>query len=435
MSDEKSLNLKNFNLSFFKNFKEIKERDLKDLDTNAKKIFKFFAGDDNTLQSGEAQKMLEELTNGKTIFDFNDDKIAQIEKQQNIKIEKEALTHLFSTIFPFLNEIKNIDKVVNNSAINEDEKLVLKNNAINLIQENLSEATKIFNSQNLGAITSAYDEHKNEDDKLKTSNVKKVLDYQEQGMHFLIEARDDRLTKRDYYLKNKEHLKEMLITRINVLNIQDSLEFWDSTGKKLSKEDVIDAVDSYIDHICKNLELNKLKELQKGFVSYSTTRETEILKDFIQKAVEEKDLNSNTSQLLIEGRGRKLKIDGQFIPEYWDSDETISFEEVYKFERGVEYSPEKIKNYMCAKTTMEFVIKAHNQKQQFEKEINLLKDNKTLTTQQKIEKLQNLYEEIYAVQEGLADKKLAQLVKQSNSLIKYTNNTLDFSAYPNEEAF
>ena len=123
MSDEKSLNLKNFNLSFFKNFKEIKERDLKDLDTNAKKIFKFFAGDDNTLQSGEAQKMLEELTNGKTIFDFNDDKIAQIEKQQNIKIEKEALTHLFSTIFPFLNEIKNIDKVVNNSAINEDEKL------------------------------------------------------------------------------------------------------------------------------------------------------------------------------------------------------------------------------------------------------------------------------------------------------------------------
>ena len=434
MSDEKSLNLKNFNLSFFKNFKEIKERDLKDLDTNAKKIFKFFAGDDNTLQSGEAQKMLEELTNGKTIFDFNDDKIAQIEKQQNIKIEKEALTHLFSTIFPFLNEIKNIDKVVNNSAINEDEKLVLKNNAINLIQENLSEATKIFNSQNLGAITSAYDEHKNEDDKLKTSNVKKVLDYQEQGMHFLIEARDERLTKRDYYLKNKEHLKEMLITRINVLNIQDSLEFWNSTGKKLSKEDVIDAVDSYIDHICKNLELNKLKELQKGFVSYSTTRETEILKDFIQKAVEEKDLNSNTSQLLIEGRGRKLKIDGQTIPEYWDSDETISFEEVYKFERGVEYSPEKIKNYMCAKTTMEIVIKAHNQKQQFEKEINLLKDNKTLTTQQKIEKLQNLYEEIYAVQEGLADKKLAQLVKQSNSLIKYTNNTLNFSAYPNEEA-
>ena len=340
---------------------------------------------------------------------------------------------MFSTIFPFLNEIKNTDKVGNNSALKEDEKLVLKNNAINLIQENLSEATKVFNSQNLGAITSAYDEHKNEDDKLKTSNVKKVLDYQEQGMHFLIEARDNRLTRRNYYLKNKEHLKEMLITRINVLNIQDSLEFWDSTGKKLSKEDVIDAVDFYIDHICKNLELNKLKELQKGFVSYSTTRETEILKDFIQKAVEEKELNSNTSQLLDEGRGGKLKTDEQTMPEYWDSDETISFEEVYKFERGVAYSPEKIKNYMCAKTTMEIIIKAHNQKQQFEKEINLLKDNKTLTTQQKIEKLQNLYEEIYAVQEGLADKKLAQLVKQSNSLIKYTNNSLDFSAYPNEE--
>lgn len=79
MPDEKFLNLRNFNLSFFKNFKEIKERDLKDLDTNAKKIFKFFAGDDNTLQSDEAQKMLEELTNGKTIFDFNDDKVLNIQ--------------------------------------------------------------------------------------------------------------------------------------------------------------------------------------------------------------------------------------------------------------------------------------------------------------------------------------------------------------------
>ena len=41
------------------------------------------------------------------------------------------------------------------------------------------------------------------------------------------------------------------------------------------------------------------------------------------------------------------------IPEYWDTDEPISFEEVYKIERGTEYSQYKIEQYVLAKKEME----------------------------------------------------------------------------------
>lgn len=50
--------------------------------------------------------------------------------------------------------------------------------ACQIIDENLREAFEVFNSQHLGSLTKAYDNSKYTDDKLKTSNVAKVIDYQ-----------------------------------------------------------------------------------------------------------------------------------------------------------------------------------------------------------------------------------------------------------------
>ena len=108
--------------------------------------------------------------------------------------------------------------------------------AYQIIDENLREAIEVFDSQHLGSISGAYDSAKDEDNKLKTSNVAKVIGYQQAGLTQIIEAKNKNLTRRQYYEENKQRIKDMILTRLNILKTSTGASYIDSFRGKYSKE-------------------------------------------------------------------------------------------------------------------------------------------------------------------------------------------------------
>ncbi len=308
--------------------------------------------------------------------------------------------------------------------------------AIQIIDENITDAYSIFNSQNLGAITRAYDEYwKNEDDKLATSNVKKVLDYQKAGEIQIIEAKNGNLTRRAYYEENKQRIKEMILTRLNVLKTPTGVSFMDSLRGKFSKKQMTEIIERYIENICNNAEIDKLKEIQKQFVSFSAAEEAQALKNFVDSAkTYEKTSGITLNTLGGEGKPRRIKgPDKGLVPSYWDSAEPITFEEVYKLERGQEYSQYAVTQYKQAKAEMETVVSAFNKKQQFVDFAEGLRQEQ-LSSQEKTQKLIDGFAAFYLLSEDGGLSQLQKIIEKSNLPILLDEKALNLSAFGSEEA-
>jgi len=306
--------------------------------------------------------------------------------------------------------------------------------ACQIIDENLKEAAEVFQSQNLGSISGAYDNAKAENDKLKTSNVAKVIDYQQAGFIQIIEAKNQNLTKRQYYEENKQRIKDMILTRLNVLKTPSGASYIDSFRGKYSKEKMTEIINAYVERLCSDASIEKLKDIQLQFVSYNQVEEAEALSNFVKNA---KDFQENWRDTKIntlgnEGKPRTLKgPDKGIVPSYWDSDEPISFEEVYKLERGTEYSQYKVEKYVQAKTEMETVINAFNKKQQFIDFTEALRKEE-LTFSEKEEKLLAGFAEFYALSEDGGLSQLQKIIDKSRLPIAIKDGKLDLAAFPDD---
>lgn len=306
--------------------------------------------------------------------------------------------------------------------------------ACQIIDENLRDAAEVFQSQHLGSISGAYDNAKAENDKLKTSNIAKVIDYQQAGFIQIIEAKNQNLTKRQYYEENKQRIKDMILTRLNVLKTPSGASYIDSFRGKYSKEKMTEIINAYVERLCSDASIEKLKDIQLQFVSYNQVEEAEALSNFVKNAqdFQENWRDTTINTLGNEGKPRTLKgTDKGIIPSYLDSDKPISFEEVYKLERGAEYSQYEVEKYVQAKTEMETVIHAFNKKQQFIDFTEALRKEE-LTFSEKEEKLLAGFAEFYALSEDGGLSQLQKIIDKSRLPIAIKNGKFDLAAFPDD---
>ena len=417
------------------NFKEIKEEDLKGADEKTKKLFNIFAGEDKILQKVEAESLfnvLKSVAGENQIIEENEIN-AFTEKHfgevVDISVFETFLNKLFGTNDKpqtTTNQITKNDEVsTSQQALLEDS--ACKEVALDIISENITDAFEVLNSQYLGSISGSYDEKKDKNDILKTSNVSKVLSYQSAGITWLEKAKlspPNGLTRKEYYEGNKQRIKDMILTRVFVLGTNTR---FNALKSKYSEEELAKIVGNYVEVLCSNASMEDLKDIQKRLVSYSGAEEIKALEKLMDNAVEynenKKQTHSyNEEPLSIEDMQKGI------IPENWDTDEPISFEEVYKIERGTEYSQSKIEKYALAKKEMEIVANAYNKKQQLvEFATGLIKEN-TLSVNEKAQKVFEGFATFYELSEDRGLSKLKELIQKSKLPISVDENGFNFGA-------
>ena len=212
----------------FSSFREIKEEDLKGADEKTKKLFNIFAGEDKILQAAEAKSLFNVLKSAAGDNQILEDNEIKAFAKEHIgeEVDTNALMSFVNNIFGTKETSRSQVLQVANSVASQEEQAILEEAAckeivIDIISENISEAYEIFNSQSLGSISGWHDENKDKNDILKTSNVSKVLDYQSAGIEWMNKAKlapPNGLTKKEYYEGNKQRIKDMILTRVLVLD-------------------------------------------------------------------------------------------------------------------------------------------------------------------------------------------------------------------------
>lgn len=407
-------------------------------------IFDFFDKDkngiiENTNSDGVKVNEMQSLWNAiKTSATKNNNSIFEESEAQDLLLNTIGASdgQLSSNdLFDFLKTVvaKTVPKRNSGPELKEQQ---CKEVACQILDINLREAFEIFNTQHLGNITGAYDNAKDDDDKLKTSNVAKIIGYQKSGFAQIIEAKNGNLTRRQYYEENKQRIKDMILTRLNVLKTDYGNSFIDSFRGKYSKDEITEMVKSYVENLCSNASLEKLKEIQKQFVSYNQVEETEALSNLVKSA---KSFHENLQVLELnspaaEGKSQSLRGSNfGIIPTYWDSDKPISFEEVYKLERGTEYSQKAVEKYLQAQTVMSIVTNAYNKKQQFVMFMDTLRE-KELMPAQKEEKFLEGLASFYALSDDGGLIQLQEIIEKSKLPITIKDGKLDWSNFPEDEA-
>ena len=412
----------------FSNFKEIKEEDLKGADEKTKKLFNIFAGEDKVLQANEAENLFNALKSA--AGDNQTLETNEISMFTEEKIGEEVDTNIFAN---FVNNVFGVNKSINQGKQAQTQSLTqkfleeaaCKEISIDIIDENISEAYKILSSQYLGAISGWHDDKKDKNDILKSSNVAKVLDYQNAGIEWMNKAKfapPNGLTKKEYYEGNKQRIKDMILTRVLVLDTNTKFK---ELKNKYSEEKLAQIIGDYVEALCSNATMEDLKNIQKNFVSYSGVEEIQALENVIDNAIK---FNEDKNKPIPAGELAGIKLDTQkgIIPEYWDSDKPISFEEVYEIERGTVYSQYKIEQYALARKEMETVANAYNKKQQFVEFAESLRNDETLSSDEKGQKVLDGFATFYALSEDGGLSELKELISESKLPVSVDENGFNF---------
>lgn len=214
-----------------------------------------------------------------------------------------------------------------------------QNLSIDMVGETIKNAKAVFKSQkeNQGGLSIIYSTGK---EMLKTdlsySKVKKVIALEEQGFVYMNEAKNNNLTKKEYY----EHLKEDLFL------ITPGLDRMSDEAKANVKQRIASLTIEEIKFFEKKaLELPKPSDenLDNEVKSYLT--------NFKKLTEEEPKINFDKSRELPSMQIKSLKIKDEFV--YPDGNELIKFEEVFGYERETSFNKEKVAKFSAAQTMLQ----------------------------------------------------------------------------------
>ena len=359
-------------------------------------------------------------SSAKTIFtnEIKTEKTAGITLEKQSQTQKPAqISHTFTT------EPPSID-------LTETE---AQNEVINTIMEDVSKSYILYQKQDNGIITKGYDALKNHfDSDMSSSNVEEALALQSEGADNLMLARDGKLSKREYYLENREHLKKMLTRRLYEKDEQSGLDFLDRNKGSKSKEEFAEFFDKFIDNMLDKIpSIESLKKSIHELVTSNPEQTEENLQKLLKRAE-----NHQNREIPVENNG--LNIKGSGIPPEFDSDEPISFEEVYRYERGVEFDKERIEQTIQKGKELTFAASVYKKYTDFKDSADKI-INADSTPDKKSKQIIELYNEYYAVSSNETEvkKHLNETIKKGNLpvTIKEENGeiTLDLSAYKTED--
>ncbi len=303
--------------------------------------------------------------------------------------------------------------------------------AIDAIQNNIDDAYNIYDSQDLGAITGAYDRNKSDDDKLSSKNVWKVIKYQSDGLNALKDARDHKLTRKEYFEQNTQRLKDMILTRLNVLKTVTGVSMLDSLRGKYSKEQMQRIINDYVDDVCRNASMEDIKNNQKKLVKNNGSEEILALTNLTKSAIKIHETSKNKpkkTQDMYDGEFKKSKSKIE-----WELNKPITFEEVYQYERGCKYDKKMMEHLVQSKAEMQTVVSAYNKYAQFETFSNeLLKSGKN--SAERAADLLDSYGKYYVLSPDEGKTELKKLIAKSKLPVMLDENGINLKAFPSEDA-
>ncbi len=333
-----------------------------------------------------------------------------------------------------------------------------QNEIVNTIMDDVNSAYTLYQQQDNGSITKGYDWLKNYfNSELSSSNVEEALALQACGAENLLLAKDGRISKKEYYLQNKDHLKQMFIRRLYVKDENTGLDFLDRNKGNKTKEQFAKILEDWIQDMIDNIQdMGELKRMQ-GMLVKLNEEQTE---DMLNHAVEAAKMQSAKAPTNVPSDSIgfvSLDLKKPTVPIEFATNEPISFEEVFRYERGCEYSKENVEFFIKTKNEMDFATGAYNKYQQFKSVADeFLKDYSNATSghvtpsgmyiaspepnaSQQAQKIVNLYNLYYEnpINPNLAKEQLTQLIEQSQLKIKVLsdnngNISLDLSAYSSD---
>lgn len=217
-----------------------------------------------------------------------------------------------------------------------------KNLSIEQVKENTDKAFDLFMAQidGQGYVSKTYDQIK---DSLKTelsgTKIRKVIENENDGRNSLELANLDKLTKRDYYENNKQRLLEMF-----------------PGFEKMTEEQK-----SNIKERINSLSMENIKDFQHKIIMLPDKKDPQFAADtaLVMSSFRE----TTESMVFVKEGGDTQKIQSQMkinqANKEMDSTELITFEEVYKWERGVSYNQKNIENVEAKKAILDYVSGAY----------------------------------------------------------------------------
>lgn len=291
-----------------------------------------------------------------------------------------------------------------------------KGQVVSALASDVNSAYVLYNNSHNGVVTKGYDAIKNYfDGDLGSSNVEEVLALQDEAVNFLLGAQEGSLSKKEYYLENVDHLKKMIKRRLFVKEEASGISFIDRYRDSYSEKQLEQIVDNYLNKYISNLgTIENIKNIQARLTQCTEEGNQAFLEKFLQDALNTPQSGGKTPDNI--GVKDSYNI-GMSIPIENNSDEPVTFEEVFKLERGREYNKEKVEEYLNHQAESSYVISAYNNYQTFALNVKELENETDINNL--ANKTVELFENNFPTN---AFEKLKYLINKNNLPIKISQS-------------
>lgn len=358
------------------NFKELKKSDLGN--NNALiQLFNIFdtqksdgtAGSDGVLNKSELTSLFNTFNAGansskgmsKSVFELNEaeeylntTKTTSDKTLSEIGVKAADLFEFLSKFAQNSNTPVNVNNIANDVHLTEEQ---AQDEVISTISEDTANARTLLMKQDNGHISQLYNKAKELfDSDLSLSNVEEAFMLQEECLENLSKAKEGKLSKREYFLQNREHLKTMMKRRLFRKNERTGLDFLDNNRGKMSKQEFAKFMEDYINQKINEIDkLDSLNKFQHYLLTMTSSGVNRMLKNY-QKAAENK---------LFIPEAKSVHSKTSSIPQKYNTTEPMTFKEVFEIERNQEYSKDRVEAYISQKQKTDFAVGAYNKYQSF----------------------------------------------------------------------
>ena len=416
------------------NLKELKKSDLKN-NPELIKLFDIFNtnksnGSEEVLDKQELNSLFNTFSNaaqsqkGKNTSIFETEEAEDFINSNSILQETNIKT---SDLFDFLSRIvkqQNEQKTLSEPSKKTKTNQKVKIRVIESLRSDSDETLKIISNMNNGDISDIYDSVKTFLD-MDTSKAK-VLEAavnQAQGAKYMEQAESGGLTREEYIKANKQRLQDMMKARLYKKD-KNGIDYLDKNRAdlKMSRKEFEALMLATIERMTDDMDIKSVKERMRQ-LPMTTEKGDRFLMDSIkQNAVvlfgKAKSAGCSTLDLATKYIYDTTKI----VKPNPDDKKLLTFDEVFYYEQGVNYSKEDCEKYLDAQKQLTKNLSSYNKYLEFKTGADKILKEKD--AEKALNNVIKLFEQFYSDPSypNLAYKNLKSIVKNNNLPINVTQD-------------
>lgn len=214
----------------------------------------------------------------------------------------------------------------------------VKDFALEQISENTKSALDLFLAQQdgQGLTSKSYDEIKDlMKTKLSGTKVSRAIENEVAGMNSLNMAKLNVLTKREYYNQNVQRLVEML----------PGYDKFTDEQKESARQRIL------------SLSLQNIKDFQHRIIMLPDEKDPQYVQDTTNIMADLREMTESMTFVKDKGDSQQIQSQIKINPPSveMNTSELITFEEVYKWERGTAYTQKNIQDFEDKKAILSFI--------------------------------------------------------------------------------